>query len=182
MDFHDRLRKLMAARGDNNSTLAKNAGIPYTTIDGLFKKGYKNAYVSTMQKLSTYYGVTLDYLLNGDDNVSADAIAFASKFDQLDAYGKEAVSAIVDAEYRRCKEMSKIESSVYRAIESGETNDTIITLVDLFLQASQKTREQALGLLSEEGGKYKDKLADDVARTFVNPALEKMNHTESADA
>lgn len=153
MDFHDRLRKLMAARGDNNSTLAKNAGIPYTTIDGLFKKGYKNAYVSTMQKLSTYYGVTLDYLLNGDDTASAAAITLAAKFDQLDSYGKDAVSAIVDAEYRRCTESGSITTAVQHAVRNGETEDSIATVITLYSRAGEDARSKALDVLADDDGR-----------------------------
>ena len=143
----------MAARGDNNSTLAKNAGIPYTTIDGLFKKGYKNAYVSTMQKLSTYYGVTLDYLLNGDDTASADAITLAAKFDQLDSYGKDAVSAIVDAEYRRCKGSGSITTAVQHAVRNGETEDSIATVITLYSRAGEDARSKALDVLADDDGR-----------------------------
>lgn len=65
MDLLEKLDNLMAERGLNKSTLAQGSGVPYTTIDGLYKKGYENMKLSTLQKLCEYLGVTLDYLAKG---------------------------------------------------------------------------------------------------------------------
>lgn len=64
--FLEILTKLMNERGITKSTLAKESGIPYTTIDGFYKKGCENVKLSTLQKLAKYFGVTLDYLIYGD--------------------------------------------------------------------------------------------------------------------
>lgn len=64
--FLDILTRLMEARKINKSTLAKESGIPYTTIDGFYKKGCDNIKLSTLQKLSEYFGVSLDYLIMGN--------------------------------------------------------------------------------------------------------------------
>lgn len=64
--FLEILTKLMNERGITKSTLAKDSGIPYTTIDGFYKKGCDNVKLSTLQKLAKYFGVTLDYLIYGD--------------------------------------------------------------------------------------------------------------------
>ena len=65
MDFLDRLDSLMNARGINKNILSKESGIPYTTIDGFYKKGYENTKLSTIRKLCTYFDVTMDYLVRG---------------------------------------------------------------------------------------------------------------------
>lgn len=62
MTFLEKLDALKRETGDNNASLARNANIPYTTIDGLYKKGYSNMKLSTIQTLSNYFGVPLDYL------------------------------------------------------------------------------------------------------------------------
>ena len=72
MNFLERLDKLKAARGDNNATLSKKSGIPYSTIDGLYKKGYENMKLSTLEALCEYFGVTLDYLAKGVSEKPAD--------------------------------------------------------------------------------------------------------------
>lgn len=53
----------MASQGFNKHTLSMACGIPYTTIDAWYKKGYSNAKLSTIQKLADFFGVTIDYLM-----------------------------------------------------------------------------------------------------------------------
>ncbi len=62
------LDKLMEQKKINKRTLALDSGIPYTTIDGLYKKGSENTKLSTLMKLANYFGVTLDYLVYGEDS------------------------------------------------------------------------------------------------------------------
>lgn len=38
MNFTEKLDSLMREKGINKSTLSKESGIPYTTIDGFYKK------------------------------------------------------------------------------------------------------------------------------------------------
>lgn len=68
MDFIKRMEELMQAKGiSNNSELSKLCGIPYTTIDGFYKKGVDNIKLSTLKKLSDGLGCTMDYLATGVD-------------------------------------------------------------------------------------------------------------------
>lgn len=106
MDMLSRLIKLMQKKEDTKATLARNAGIPYTTIDGLFKRGCENVYISTARKLCDYYGVTLDYLVMGNDGLSVDALNVAAKYDRLDAYSREMVDWIVEHETNRPQQSS----------------------------------------------------------------------------
>lgn len=68
MNFIEKLESLMKKEGLNNNTLAKKSGVPYTTIDALFKKGYEGVRMSTVKKLAAFFHVSLDYLM--DDTVS----------------------------------------------------------------------------------------------------------------
>jgi transcriptional regulator with XRE-family HTH domain len=70
MGFLTKLDKLMLEKGINKNQLSKESGVPYTTIDGFYKKGTDNIKLSTLKKLATYFGCSLDYL--ADDNVSED--------------------------------------------------------------------------------------------------------------
>ena len=96
MDFLIRLKKLMEIKGDNNSTLAKSSGIPYTTIDGLFKRGWEKAQLSTIQKICDHYNVTLDYMVYGEKGLSERAIILASKYDTLSEPGQCLVDQVMD--------------------------------------------------------------------------------------
>lgn len=61
MDFLDKLNYLMDKNNLNKSTLSKACGIPYTTIDGWYKKGYEGLKLTTLRKLSSYFDVSLDF-------------------------------------------------------------------------------------------------------------------------
>lgn len=66
MGLLEKLDQLMLEHGLNKNTLAQYSGVPYTTIDGLYKKGYENMKLSTLKKLCAYFDVTLDYLAKDD--------------------------------------------------------------------------------------------------------------------
>ena len=68
MGLTDKLDILMKERGINKAELARASGIPYTTIDGFYKKGAENAKLSTLKKLCAFFNCSLDYL--ADDSVS----------------------------------------------------------------------------------------------------------------
>lgn len=71
MNIEERLSNLMLNKDINRSQLSKGANIPYTTIDGIFKKGAHNIKLSTLIKLADYFNVSLDYLV-GRNNPSND--------------------------------------------------------------------------------------------------------------
>ena len=68
MSFTEKLDALMAEKGINKSILSKESGIPYTTIAGFYTKGTDNVKLSTLRKLSSYLGCSIDYLAD-DGNV-----------------------------------------------------------------------------------------------------------------
>lgn len=98
MDFLYRLRILMKEHGDNNSTLAKGSGIPYTTIDGLFKRGWEKAQLSTIQKICEFYNVSLDYMVYGANGLSEKALMFAARFDAISDYGRAIIECVLEQE------------------------------------------------------------------------------------
>ena len=51
----------------NKRQFSIKSGIPYTTIDGFYKKGYENIRLTTLRKIADYFGVTLDYLIFGKE-------------------------------------------------------------------------------------------------------------------
>lgn len=61
MDFLEKLNYLMERDHLNKSTLSKACNIPYTTIDGWYKKGYEGLKLTTLRKLADYFGTSLDY-------------------------------------------------------------------------------------------------------------------------
>lgn len=69
------LDALMTEKGINKSTLSKESGIPYTTIDGFYKKGCENIKLSTLQKLAEYFDVSVDYLLGKTKQKKKDTVS-----------------------------------------------------------------------------------------------------------
>jgi transcriptional regulator with XRE-family HTH domain len=67
MKLTEKLDKLMKERGMTKADLARESGIPYTTIVSLYDKGYENVKLSTLKKLADYFGCSLDYI--ADDSV-----------------------------------------------------------------------------------------------------------------
>ncbi len=61
MDFLEKLDYLMEKNHLNKSTLSKACNIPYTTIDGWYKKGYEGLKLTTLRKLAQFFGTSLDY-------------------------------------------------------------------------------------------------------------------------
>lgn len=79
MGLTDKLDLLMKEKNINKAVLARESGIPYTTIDGFYKKGSENAKLSTLKKLCAYFNCSLDFL--ADDDVSDEPQTIAAHFD-----------------------------------------------------------------------------------------------------
>lgn len=102
MDFLEKLNYLMEKNHLNKSTLSKACNIPYTTIDGWYKKGYEGLKLTTLRKLAKYFGTSLDYWasesngsprqVNEDKSLSEiHQIAFA----RLEKMNEEQVKAVL---------------------------------------------------------------------------------------
>ena len=79
MGLTDKLDILMKERNISKADLARESGVPYTTIDGFYKKGSENAKLSTLKKLCNSFNCTLDYL--ADDAVNEQPTTIAAHFD-----------------------------------------------------------------------------------------------------
>jgi DNA-binding Xre family transcriptional regulator len=90
MTFTGKLDKLMRDRNINKSILSKESGIPYTTIDGFYKKGADNIKLSTLKGLASYFNCSLDYLVDDNNN---DTNTLAAHFDG-DEYTPEELDEI----------------------------------------------------------------------------------------
>lgn len=115
MDFLQKLDFMMEKYSLNKRSLSKNSGIPYTTIDGWYKKGYEGMKMSTLKVLSDYFNTIVDYWVTDevtDPNewkangfvVSTEEMGQVQKYRLLDPYGKEAVDSVLNVEWRRCEE------------------------------------------------------------------------------
>lgn len=66
MTFTEKLDQLMEEKHLNKNSLSRACGIPYTTIDGWYKKGVSDLKLSTLKKLTAFFDLSLDYWLDDD--------------------------------------------------------------------------------------------------------------------
>ena len=80
MSFIERLELEMKRNNiANKSELSRLSGIPYTTIDGFYKKGSDNIKLSTLKKLANCLHCSLDFLV--DDSANEEPTTLAAHFD-----------------------------------------------------------------------------------------------------
>ena len=124
MNFLEKLDFLMKEKGINKNTLSKESNIPYTTIDGFYKKGFQNTKLQTLKKLAEYFGTSLDYLMNDNvtdrnygkhqitntalndlTHISQEEKNVIDKYRKLDSGGRKVVSMLIDIELNRIKDL-----------------------------------------------------------------------------
>lgn len=81
--FLDVFDKLLKENNLNKRQFALKSGIPYTTVDGFYKKGYENIRLTTLRKIADFFNVSLDYLVFGNESNLIN-----NKYDKLNALGK----------------------------------------------------------------------------------------------
>lgn len=122
MNFLEKLDYLMLRMQINKSRLSQISGVPYTTIDGFYKKGYENAKISTIKKIAAALDVSLDYLI--DDSP-----------DNLEEKDTETKKAPVQDQDER----SRIQAIFDQLSPANQTK--LIELANLYLDAQNKNQE-----------------------------------------
>lgn len=63
----EKIEALMLKNGiDNRMVLSQKIGIPYTTLDSMFKKNCDNVGRKTLLKLAHFFNCSIDYLADDD--------------------------------------------------------------------------------------------------------------------
>lgn len=71
MKLTEKLDLLIKEKGITLADVARESGVPYTTIKSLYDKGYENAKLSTLKKLADYFGCSLDYIADDNTTIAA---------------------------------------------------------------------------------------------------------------
>lgn len=71
MNILEKLDYLMKVNGLNRHSLALRSGIPYTTIDGWYKKGWQKMYLTSLKRLTDFFGVSMEFW---DDEVEINTV------------------------------------------------------------------------------------------------------------
>lgn len=136
MNFLEKLDFLMGRYNLSRSSLSQKSGIPYTTIDGWYKKGYEGLKLTTLRKLADYFNTSLDYWIQdeitdpnyGKSNgfiVDYDEMDLIKKYRELDAHGKRIVDSVLDEETRRMAEEKAAKERAAKATQEMEAAEEI---------------------------------------------------------
>lgn len=105
MNFLEKLDTQMAMKNLTKAKLAKQLGIPYTTIDSWYKLGYEGIRFSTLRLLTNFFGVTLGYWID-EEELSEEEMELINKYRNNVAM-HEAVHRILQMDPVPEKETSK---------------------------------------------------------------------------
>lgn len=138
MNFLEKLDMLMAQNNMKKPMLSEISGVPYTTIDAFYKKGFDNIKMSTVKKIASALDVSLDYLLNDSItdplygktqmvSLSAHELRLVRDYRELDDWGQGSVDSVLAREHERCQQAStlarKYHLEVVAAHAEGATLD-----------------------------------------------------------
>ncbi len=117
MNFKDKLELLIEEKGISVPTISKATGISSQTIYGILKRGGEKTKFSHLKKLSVFFDVSLDYLV--DDNTlqrkppqQYKEHPLLEKYISLDPHGKEAVDSILNVELERIKKVEQEQADL----------------------------------------------------------------------
>ncbi|MDR0859330.1 MAG: helix-turn-helix domain-containing protein [Oscillospiraceae bacterium] len=104
--FLQTVSQLLREKGISKSDLSRMGGIPYTTIDGWYKKGTTGVRLETLRKLTSFFDVSFDYLVTGQDTsgLTRKEEIVMSKYRKLDEHGQRLITLALDEELRRIRE------------------------------------------------------------------------------
>lgn len=133
MNFLEKLDYLMDKEKINKNILSKKSGIPYTTLDGFYKKGYQNTKLSTVQKIANYFNVSLDYLIFDEITdldygkaekfkITTDEMYLIQRYRNLDEYDKQVVNSTLLQLYINDGRRKNFEPAISFADTNENTN------------------------------------------------------------
>lgn len=107
MSIEERLKCLILAQHKNVRVFAAKAGVPYTTLDSMLKRGIMNAGIGTVIKICRCLGISADALADGeivlysksDIKLSPTECELIEKYRALDERGRRAVDETADREF-----------------------------------------------------------------------------------
>lgn len=68
-DFYNRLELLMKEQKVTRTKLSEDTNISYNTLTSMFQRKSKNMDLKTAKKMAKYLNTTLDYLINGNEQL-----------------------------------------------------------------------------------------------------------------
>ena len=69
MNFLEKLDYLCELNKISRRQFSLKSGVPYTTIDGLYKRGYEGMRLSTLVSICDFFKVTMDSLARDGEDI-----------------------------------------------------------------------------------------------------------------
>ena len=85
----------MKINGLNKHSLSMKSGIPYTTIDGWYKKGYNKMRLDSLKNLSDFFHVNLNFWDEDNEFSASDYLEFIPYLAQADETTLDNIRAIL---------------------------------------------------------------------------------------
>ena len=122
MSILDKLEFLMAQKGiKNKKQLSELSKIPYTTIVGLYTKGFEKMKLSTLKSLASFFDVSIDYLVydnvaTPNKQVSDRETELLTKFRELNINGQDKVFEYIEdlaenSKYKKCYQPELVQEA-----------------------------------------------------------------------
>lgn len=130
----------------NSRSFSQHSGIPYTTINSWYKKGYEGLKITTLRKLKEFFGTTYDYWLSDDiinpnytissnEDIDYTEMEHINNYRLLDDTGKKHINSELKRELsrisllqekdNRIKELESYSSNIINFNKSQDTKRTI---------------------------------------------------------
>ncbi|MBP5288761.1 MAG: helix-turn-helix domain-containing protein [Clostridia bacterium] len=107
MSFSQKVLALLKENGMTKAALAKESGIPYTTLDSMLKRDSDTARLATVFRIARALGTSVEDLVfdeGGGDGVSPDEKRVLDLYTLLDDRGKDTVLSLLEREAGHSRE------------------------------------------------------------------------------
>lgn len=110
MTMEEQLKKEILSRYKSIRAFTTDIGIPYSTLDSVFKRGISNSGVSTMIKIFSALGLDVESIQSGKlkkktsvvpFDISEEAHQIARDYDGLDSHGRTVTRLLISEEQKR---------------------------------------------------------------------------------
>lgn len=104
MKIGEFLQKHMDIKGINQATLARESGVPASTLSSMINRNNDRVAIEVLLKICKVLECDVEEYINSlkDEPVRQMPSLFTKKYYSLDEYGQKAVESVLDVEYERC--------------------------------------------------------------------------------
>lgn len=115
MSFSQKVTRLLKENGMTKATLAKEAGIPYTTLDSMLKRETDTARLASVIRMANALGVTVEELVLDEESekskLSREEERILELYSLLDSRGRDTVLSLLKTEADNSRSKSSAEKS-----------------------------------------------------------------------